>query len=156
MDLEAYADIFPQLLWVVRDFSFNSEGESPKNYLENALHEKNGISDFIEKINRTKRLIKNLFQYRDCVALAKPCDDSSTLTELQNDQLNPEFVKQIQTLKKKAFAKIQPKMLQNTIVSGEILADMVEQYTNAFNMGSCPNIETACTDVFNKVCVRAQ
>ena len=29
--------------------------------MEKALIEKNGISDSIEKINRTKRLIKNLF-----------------------------------------------------------------------------------------------
>ena len=81
MDLEAYADIFPQLLWVIRDLSLGTEEGSPKSYMEKALIEKNGISDSIEKINRTKRLIKNLFQNRDCVTLSKPCSDSSTLTD---------------------------------------------------------------------------
>ena len=61
MDFESYADIFPQLLWVVRNLSLGTEGGSSKNYMESALIEKNGISDSIEKINRTKRLIKNLF-----------------------------------------------------------------------------------------------
>ena len=61
MDLEAYAAIFPQLLWVVRDLSLSTEAGSAKNYMETALEEKNGISDTIEKINRTRRLIKTLF-----------------------------------------------------------------------------------------------
>ena len=61
----------------------------------------------------------------------------------------------MQTLKKKAFSKLQPKLLQTTEVSGEILADMIDQYTNALNSGSCPNIETTCTEVFEKLCARA-
>ena len=85
MDLEAYAEIFPQLLWVIRDLSLDTEGGSAKNYMEKALIEKNGISDSIEKINRTKRLIKNLFENRDCVTLAQPCSNINTLTDQSND-----------------------------------------------------------------------
>ena len=53
------------------------------------------------------------------------------------------------------LAKLQPNQLSNIAVSGEILADMAEQYTNTFNCGTCPNIETSCTEIFNKVCARA-
>ena len=106
MDLESYAAIFPQLLWVVRDLSLSTEAGSAKNYMENALEEKNGISDSIEKINRTKRLIKTLFQNRECVTLAKPCEDTSHLVGIKDDELTPEFMKSIQTLKKKVFAKL--------------------------------------------------
>ena len=50
---------------------------------------------------------------------------------------------------------MQPKQLQKTAVSGEILADMAEQYINAFNNGTCPNIEISSTEIFNRVCARA-
>ena len=66
---------------MIRDLSLGTEEGSPKIYMEKALIEKNGISDSIEKINRTKRLIKNLFQNRDCVTLSKPCSDLGTLTD---------------------------------------------------------------------------
>ena len=67
-------------MWVVRDFPLDKlDGEqtvlSAKNYLENALQEKNGISDKNEEINRTKRFIKNLFVDRECITLVKPLED---------------------------------------------------------------------------------
>ena len=64
--------------------------------MENALQEKNGISDKIEEINRTKRFIKNLFVDRECITLVKPIEDDellSKLSDIDNSELSPEFVK---------------------------------------------------------------
>lgn len=64
-----------------------------------------------------------------------------------NDDLRPEFVDQVQQLRKKIFKKVKPKMLCGRTLNGSMLVEICKAYTEAINKGSLPNIENAWTYV---------
>lgn len=116
-DMEELAKHFPAFLWVLRDFSLKLEDEyknqiSPKEYLESSLKEKKGSSDQVVGKNRIRKLIKHFFEDRDCAALIRPMEDEKDLQYLnyKNDEhIRPEFISQLNKLRKKVFMKVKPK-----------------------------------------------
>jgi hypothetical protein len=84
MDPEEYQSIFPNFLWVVRDFALQLTDEDgtaikPRDYLEQALKEQRGTSDSIEQKNRIRRLLKAFFKDRDCCTMVRPLSDERQL-----------------------------------------------------------------------------
>ena len=78
------AKLFPSFLWLVRDFNLalvNPDGApiTPKEYIEMALQEQNGMSERTESKNRTRRLFKTLFSDRDCMTFERPISDEEKL-----------------------------------------------------------------------------
>ena len=76
-DPEEYAQYFPTLMWVVRDFTLqlvdaDSEPITSKDYLEKALQNQKGFSEAIDKKNRIRRLLKSFFKERDCCTMIRP------------------------------------------------------------------------------------
>ena len=61
----------------------------------------------------------------------------------------------MQLLKKRVFNKNKAKTLNDKFITGEILANLAEQYVDSFNTGSVPNIEKTQMAVFDQVCARA-
>ena len=83
-DPEELAKIFPSFLWLVRDFNLALVDQAgapitPKEYIELALQEQNGMSERTETKNRTRRLFKTLFTDRDCMVFERPISDETQL-----------------------------------------------------------------------------
>lgn len=154
---------FPSFLWVVRDFALkliDNQGNeiTSRNYLEAALMNQKGHSDQIEQKNRIRRLIKQVFQDRDCFTMVRPVEDEKQLQSLQamdDKELRPEFAKQIGILRNKIFKKVKPKTLNGKQLTGEMILELALAYTNAINSGSVPNIQSAWTYVCQNECHRA-
>ena len=92
------------------------------------------------------------------MTLVKPLEDDellSKLSDIDNSELAPEFVKQTQLFKKRVFSKNKAKSLDEKLITGEVLVNLAEQYVESFNTGSLPNIERAQRIVFDQVCSRA-
>jgi len=53
----------------------------------------------------------------------------------------------MKTLRGKIFKKVKPKMLNNTIITGESLLSLAEAYVEAINNNKVPCIESAWTSV---------
>ena len=76
-DPEEYAQYFPTLMWVVRDFTLqlvdaDAEPITSKDYLEKALELQKGFSEAVDKKNRIRRLLKSFFKERDCCTMIRP------------------------------------------------------------------------------------
>ena len=150
-DSEEFANYFPAFLWVLRDFSLqlvDEDGDpiTAKQYLENALHQRGGLSDEIEHKNRVRRLIQNFFRERDCYTLVRPLTDEENLKrldEIEMEKLRPEFIYQALELRKKVTTLNKKKSLRGKDISGEILGSLLVSYVTAINGGAVPNIENA-------------
>ena len=59
---------------------------------------------------------------------------------MPDNQIRPEFVKQIYTLREKIFRKVKPKLLNGKFVTGSMLIEMADAYTSSINSGKLPNI----------------
>jgi hypothetical protein len=71
---------------------------------------------------------------------------------MDDANLRPEFVNQMKALRNKIFKRVKPKMLSNTIITGESLLDLAIAYVNAINNGGVPCIESAWTSVCKSEC----
>ena len=90
--------------------------------------------------------IKSLFPDRDCFTLVRPVNDEDALARLDtlgSSQMRPEFREGLQRLTQLIFAKAQPKRLGAQILTGPMLAGLVEAYVGAINNGAVPTIATA-------------
>ena len=74
---------------------------------------------------------------------------------MPDSKLRPEFVEQVHSLRAKIFKKVKPKMLNNKMVTGEMLLELAFAYTSAINEGSVPNIQNAWSYVCQNECNRA-
>ena len=52
---------------------------------------------------------------------------------MEDSQLRPEFVEQVQLLRAKIFKKVKPKNLNSKFITGEMLVELALAYTNAIN-----------------------
>lgn len=50
-----------------------------KQYLENALKEQRGSSEYIDAKNRIRRVLRHFFQERDCCTLIRPVEKEKKL-----------------------------------------------------------------------------
>ena len=146
---------FPSFLWVVRDFSlrlvdsFGSEISS-KEYLEKALELQKGSSDAVENKNKIRRMIKHFFNERDWVTLIRPIEDEKqlqNLNDLPESDLRSEFTTQVKSIQAKIRKRVKPKILNDKVLNGQTLLELLKSYVNALNKGSVPWIENAWNNV---------
>ena len=76
--------VFPSLVWVVRDFALQLVGEGGEpltagEYLERSLQPAPGFSARAESKNRVRRALQSFFPARDCVTLQRPVEDEALL-----------------------------------------------------------------------------
>jgi Guanylate-binding protein, N-terminal domain len=113
-------------MWIVRDFTLqlvDQEGESitSKEYLDKALEIQKGFSDNVESKNRIRRLLKSFFKERDCCTMIRPLTNEDNLQNLANmdlDELRPEFIEQVMSLRRKVMNRVKPKMLNGKKLTG--------------------------------------
>lgn len=144
------ASFTPSFLWLLRDFylSFEEEGEAvtARQYLETALRSVSGSSSASQAKNQIRDSIKALFPDRDCLTLVRPMGDEKMLAKLETldpSQFRPEFQEGLSELTKVIFHKAQPKRMNNSIITGPMLAALTEAYVDAINKGAVPTIATA-------------
>lgn len=54
--------------------------------------------------------------------------------------MRPEFIQQVGQLREKIFRKVKPKLLNGKHVTGEMLLELADAYTESINSGTLPNI----------------
>lgn len=162
-DPEELKSYFPSFLWVLRDFTLkliDHQGNpiSAKQYLENALLPQKGTSDNIELKNRIRRVITSVFSERDCFALVRPLEDEKAMQNLQevpDASLRPEFADQMKSLRQKICKRVKPKKINGNFINGEMLLELCTAYTNAFNSGGVPCIESAWNYMCKSQCQKS-
>lgn len=152
---DALSEYFPRFLWLLRDFSLmlqDSEGApiTSKQYLESALADKahtrkeGDVQKSIDEKNQLRRMLRKLFVQRDCATLMRPCVEESQLQSLDalgDNALRPEFLQQMQALRRKILLDAPTKLaLENRPISGRGLVQLCRSYVDAFNRGAAPVI----------------
>ena len=159
---DEFAEYFPTLLWLLRDFSLKLEDKNgnvitEKQYLENALEDINGTSDFIEEKNRVRNLIKSYFPEKDCFVMIRPVENEEDLQNLQNipdNELRKEFVQQSNIFRNKVKKKIKPKTFKKRLISGAMLIELMQSILDSINNGSIPVIENSWRYMIQKECIK--
>jgi len=144
------AEVFPSFMWVVRDFTLrlerNGQSIEDREYLEEALKPTTAVGEQTSSRDEIRKLLKGFFKARDCCTLVRPAEDEAVLRNLNAQPLSalrPEFVKALDSLKKKVFGSLRPKMLNGQVVTGTMLTSLARSYTDALNSGGVPTIATA-------------
>lgn len=151
-DPEEFCRAFPPFLWVLRDFALQLKDKtgseiSERQYLEESLKREIGFDETVTARNRIRMMLTAFFRQRDCVGLQRPVIDETALAQLSGRNqpchaaLRPGFVQQIEQLRGKIGSMLQPKMLQGTLLNGEMFRTLVSEYVRAINAGQVPTIE---------------
>ncbi len=80
------------------------------------------------------------------MTIVRPVGDEATLRNIDKvsyESLRPEFRAKMDTLVKKVFANMRPKSIDGQPLTGEMFANLLEQYVGAFNGGAVPSISSA-------------
>mmetsp|Transcript_12137 Transcript_12137/g.30127 ORF Transcript_12137/g.30127 Transcript_12137/m.30127 type:complete len:748 (+) Transcript_12137:34-2277(+) len=164
-DASSLAQFFPQFIWLLRDFQLeltDAEGRpiSQDQYLEECLQPQRGSSSAVAEQNQTREAIRKLFPQRSCITLphptlgtALPPSAVKQLPELS--KLAPGFRDGVTELKRRVVSSARPKQLNGTPVTGVMLLELAEAYTNAINNGAVPTISTAWQAVLHIECGKA-
>uniref|UniRef100_A0A7S0ES13 GB1/RHD3-type G domain-containing protein n=1 Tax=Hanusia phi TaxID=3032 RepID=A0A7S0ES13_9CRYP len=158
-----FAQYFPAFMWLVRDFTLqlvNHDGQpfSAKEYLERALQPVPGFTEQIEAKNRIRRMLTHFFPDRDCFTMVRPVTDENLLQRLSqtpSDQLRPEFLEQMFSLRKTIVSCAKPKKMNGTELDGVALVNLAYAYTMSINTGSVPSIQNAWSYICESKCQQA-
>lgn len=145
-ETEDLSSIFPNFLWVLRDFSLqliNDDGEviTPKEYLENVLEERTKGAPSDDNKNKIRKLIKSYFKDRDCHTLVRPLTGEAMLQNLENipfEDLRPEFVDSVFKLRRKVLTRVKPKSLKGKNLNGEMFVEIIKYKLNKIGHLSIP------------------
>lgn len=153
---------FPPFIWLLRDFMLDMQQAgaslSPNEYLEKSLELRDTTSRRHEERNKIRKSIQILFARRECLTLVRPVTDELQLrraAELPEDELRPEFVSQMETIRERILAVVAPKQLFGKVMDGAKLAHLVKCYTETMNNGSVPDIRAAWEYVSEATCQTA-
>ncbi|GLI70685.1 hypothetical protein VaNZ11_015625 [Volvox africanus] len=160
---EGLGEHSPAFLWLLRDFYLKLEEEggrkiTPKEYLETALRLVPGTSAAVQSKNAIRTSISQLFPVRDCFTLVRPMVDEAALSQmdtLPRENLRPEFRQGVKDLMALIFQRTVPKRFGLQLMTGPVLAGLVEAYVAAINHGAVPTIATAWQGVAESECRRA-
>ena len=81
-------------------------------------------------------------------------NDIQNLAQIPLKDLRPEFLDQIQNLRKKIFLKIKPKSFKNKLVNGSTFINMCRIFCESINRGEIPSIENSWSSVCKAECQR--
>lgn len=155
-EFEDLMECFPSFLWVVRDFALkliDPQGTpiTPKEYLENSLKPQKGFSEAVESKNRIRRLLSNFFKDRDCFMMVRPMEgekDIQSLHKQKPENLRPEFNEQVNTLRRKIWLKVKPKLFRGKPVNGPAFIVLSKLLCKMMNTGEELNLESN----WNSIC----
>jgi len=163
-------DIFPSLLWVLRDFTLQLLDDDGSNltatdYLEKVLNfiprskSKTNFNELSEDITEVqinnkesvRHTIKTYFKSRECMIMVRPThkeNDLQNLDELSDDKIRPDFLQQVLTLRKKLFNNCKPKTFNGIKLNNESYLNIIKEYIEVMNSGKLPTIDS----IWNNIC----
>jgi hypothetical protein len=145
------SDYFPQLIWVLRDFSLDKGDLTPKEYLELCLRSvEDSQVDGATSKNMSREIIRKNFKKRECYTLVIPTTDENKIKFLENETkstLRPEFMSQVDDLVKLVKSSIQCKKINNVFLDGEALFGLLQNYIESLNNNENPVILSALENV---------
>ncbi|KAM5256395.1 guanylate-binding protein 6-like [Ctenodactylus gundi] len=152
-DSTEFVSFFPDFIWTVRDFTLELKlrGEPilEDEYLKNALKLIPGQNFNAQKANQPRECIRNFFPKRKCFVFGLPTNDKELLCKLESvseNQLDLNFLQQTCAFCSYIFTQSKIKTLrENTVVTGNRLATLVETYVNTISTGAIPCLENAVT-----------
>ena len=146
-----FGDFFPDLIWVLRDFSLDRGRLSPKEYLEQCLQRVDVRTiEGGETKNVCRDIITRNFKHRDCYTLVVPTTDETKLRNLDNEpqsSLRKEFLDQVQRMILSIKDNIKPKKINNIELDGEALFGLLQIYVECINNEESPVILSALENV---------
>ncbi|XP_064138270.1 guanylate-binding protein 1-like isoform X2 [Loxodonta africana] len=149
-DSADFVSFFPAFVWTLRDFSLELEANgqpiTADEYLELSLKLKKGTDQKTESFNESRLCIQKFFPKKKCFIFDRPAQRKYLvhLEQLQEGELNPEFVKQATEFCSYIFSHSKPKTFSgNIIVNGPHLESLVLAYVNAISSGDLPCMESA-------------
>ena len=146
-----FGDFFPDLIWVLRDFSLDRGRLSPKEYLEQCLQRVDVRTiEGGETKNVCRDIITRNFKHRDCYTLVVPTTDEAKLRNLEiepQSSLRKEFVDQVQRMILSIKDNIKPKKINNIELDGEALFGLLQIYVECINNEENPVILSALENV---------
>jgi len=153
----------PKFVWALRDFTLelqDSRGQpiSSNQYLENALTDQSTFSKSSETNKKIRQALLNYFKDRECMTFVRPAHDErdlKRLNSLQQNQIRPEFLQQVNNLRDKILAKANAKQLKGVNLNTRMYVSMLQKYIEAINSGSVPNISTAWDHLVENECREA-
>lgn len=141
-------DFFPTFIWTVRDFTLDLELEgqqiSADEYLENALQLIKGNSDKVSRLNLPRECIRASFPVRKCFVFDRPSSKANLkkLEELQEEDLEPDFVEQTNMFCQYIFKECKPKTSKGgNFLTGKILAKLAMTFVDTIGRGMIPCID---------------
>ncbi|XP_015680841.1 guanylate-binding protein 1-like [Protobothrops mucrosquamatus] len=147
-DSSEFVGFFPMFLWTVRDFALQLERDGQSitedEYLEHALELKKGNSQKEQIFNLPRKYIRLFFHTRKCFVFDCPTKSRNLpyLEKMVDNQLEPEFVEQTKRFCRYVYATSQEKTLPGGhVVTGNLLAKMVETYVDTISSGNIPCLE---------------
>uniref|UniRef100_A0A8C9WM39 Guanylate-binding protein 1-like n=1 Tax=Scleropages formosus TaxID=113540 RepID=A0A8C9WM39_SCLFO len=145
-----YARFFPSFVWAVRDFTLELKIDGQKvtadEYLENSLKLMKGNSARIMYSNAPRECIRNYFPVRKCFVFDQPVykDKLKIIEQLNDGDLEPNFVKQTSKFCSYIFSNSKVKMLSGGItVTGNMLGNLAVTYVDSIRSGQVPCLENA-------------
>lgn len=173
-------EVFPPLLWMVRDFSLQLKNEYghnmlPNEYLEQALKDSSN-----EDKNQLRRCLRACFPNRTCATIVRPCNDENDLQFLRTlslghsaasnssnhnnnnggSCLKQNFVQQINALRKFILTYVQPKKAGSSLpMNGKSFIAFAQTIVDSINQGTAPVIrdswslisEIQCRDAVQQI-----
>ncbi|XP_001377873.3 guanylate-binding protein 1-like [Monodelphis domestica] len=149
-NISEFVSFFPDFVWTLRDFSLELEIDgkpvTPDEYLENALKPKKGKPEEVKMFNLPRQCIRQFFPKKKCFIFDRPAHRKmlSQLEKLHDSELDPDFVKQVESFCLYIFQDANVKTLQGGIqVNGPRLENLVLTYVEAITSGDMPCMENA-------------
>nr|XP_016854576.1 PREDICTED: guanylate-binding protein 1 [Anolis carolinensis] len=149
-DSSEYLRFFPSFAWALRDFTLqlelNGRPITEDEYLENALKLKKGDSPDVRLFNLPRKCIRFFFPTRKCFIFDRPTSRKNLhcLEQMEERELEPDFVEQADRFCNYIFWTSKEKTLPGGhVVTGHLLAKLVETYVETISSGKVPCMESA-------------
>lgn len=133
------------LCCLVRDFGLELEVNNVKITAD----------EYLERILSTQHEIQELFPARKCFTLPRPVYDEDLLqnvSKLSEEQLNPEFLTQLNSFKSTLMDLMPAKRVGNANMDGEGIVQVLETAIDLLNTDQIPNLNSTWEDIVNERC----
>ncbi len=128
----------PSFIWAIRDhhlqLKINDEFVTPKQYLENCLKFKAGVSNLIARYNGLRDALKAFFKIRNCFVFPPPVtnqDKVNHLDKITDSELTPEYLDAENLFMKFIREETSPKMMMGNDLTGRLFGSLTKAYTEA-------------------------
>ncbi|XP_062995730.1 guanylate-binding protein 1-like [Elgaria multicarinata webbii] len=149
-DSADFVRFFPTFIWALRDFTLqleiNGHPITEDDYLENSLKLKKGDPRETELFNLPRKCIRTFFPTRKCFVFERPTKGKNLhkLEQMQESELDSDFVEQAALFCRYVYWTSKEKTIPGGhVVTGHLLAKLVETYVETIRSGQVPCMENA-------------